>query len=115
MNEFISLREKRVEGIKEYLIYENLIEFVEGFVWYVEIKVFLEKFLFVNDLVLERYGKNLINVVEFIFNIRWSCYSLGLFMCLLLDELLFDWKESFLGIKIILFELIKFFDIVFWK
>lgn len=111
LNEFISLREKRAEGIKEHLTYENLIESVEGPAWYVEIKAFSEKSPLANDLVLERYGKNLINAVESTSNIRRSCYSSGLFMCLLLDELSPDWKESFLGTKTTLFELIKFLDI----
>ncbi|MDM8150866.1 hypothetical protein [Priestia megaterium] len=111
LNEFISLREKRAEGIKEHLTYENLIESVEGPAWYVEIKAFSEKSSLANDLVLERYGKYLINAVESTSNIRRSCYSSGLFMCLLLDELSPDWKESFLGTKTTLFELIKFLDI----
>ncbi|WP_374149064.1 hypothetical protein [Priestia megaterium] len=111
LNEFISLREKRAEGIKEHLTYENLIESVEGPAWYVEIKAFSEKSSLANDLVLERYGKNLINAVESTSNIRRSCYSSGLFMCLLLDELSPDWKESFLGTKTTLLELIKFLDI----
>ncbi|MGG1323550.1 hypothetical protein ABE225_22230 [Priestia megaterium] len=107
LNEFISLREKRAEGIKEHLTYENLIESVEGPAWYVEIKAFSEKSLLPNDLVLKRYGKNLIDVVESTSNIRRSCYSSGLFMCLLLDELSPNWKESFLGTDETLYELIK--------
>ncbi|GAB1802254.1 hypothetical protein [Priestia megaterium] len=111
LNEFISLREKRAEGIKEHLTYENLIESVEGPAWYVEIKAFSEKSSLANDLVLEIYRKNLINAVESASNIRRSCYSSGLFMCLLLDELSPDWKESFLGTKTTLFDLIKLLNI----
>ncbi|PFR97987.1 hypothetical protein [Priestia megaterium] len=111
LNEFISLREKRAEGIKEHLTYENLIESVEGPAWYVEIKAFSEKSPLANDLILKKYGKNLIDVVESTSNIRRSCYSSGLFMCLLLDELSSDWKESFFGTKTTLFELIKLLDI----
>ncbi|WP_394508716.1 hypothetical protein C0132_17965 [Priestia aryabhattai] len=111
LNEFISLREKRTEGIKEHLTYENLIESVEGPAWYVELKAFSEKSSLPNDLVLKKYGKNLIDVVESTSNIRRSCYSSGLFMCLLLDELLPDWKESFFEAKTTLFELIKLLDI----
>ncbi|MET3687558.1 hypothetical protein ABIC37_003078 [Priestia megaterium] len=111
LNEFISLREKRAEGIKEHLTYENLIESVEGPAWYVEIKAFSEKSPLANDLILKKYGKNLIDVVESTSNIRRSCYSSGLFMCLLLDELSSDWKERFFGTKTTLFELIKLLDI----
>lgn len=111
LKKFIDLREKRSEGIKEHLTYENLIESVEGPAWYVEIKAFLEKSSLPTELVLKRYGKNLMDVVESASNIRRSCYSSGLFMCLLLDELSPDWKESFLGTKTTLFELIKLLDI----
>ncbi|MEM5003345.1 hypothetical protein [Priestia megaterium] len=106
LNKFIGLREKRAEGIKEHLTYENLIESVEGPAWYVEIKAFSEKSPLANDLVLKKYGKNLIDVVESTSNIRKSCYSSGLFMCLLLDELSPDWKESFFGTNATLFDLI---------
>ncbi|MEB2277521.1 hypothetical protein LAV82_26260 [Bacillus sp. ILBB4] len=111
LKKFIGIREKRAEGIKEHLTYENLIESVEGPAWYVELKAFSEKSSLADDLVLKRYGKNLINAVESTSNTRRSCYSSGLFMCLLLDELSPDWKESFLGTKTTLFELIKLLDI----
>ncbi len=107
LNEFISLREKRAEGIKEHLTYENLIESVEGPAWYVEIKAFSEKSPLANDLILKKYGKNLINAVESTSNTRRSCYSSGLFMCLLLDELSPGWKESFFDTNATLFDLIK--------
>src|SRR6478609_2487283 len=107
LKKFIGLREKRSEGIKEHLTYENLIESVEGPAWYVEIKAFSEKSPLANDLILKKNGKNLIDVVESTSNIRRSCYSSGLFMCLLLDELSPDWKESFFGTKTTLFDLIK--------
>ncbi|MBX4159872.1 hypothetical protein [Priestia megaterium] len=107
LKKFIDLREKRTEGIKEHLTYENLIESVEGPAWYVEIKAFSEKSPLANDLILKKYGKNLIDVVESTSNIRRSCYSSGLFMCLLLDELSPNWKGSFFGTNATLFDLIK--------
>lgn len=58
LNEFISLREKRTEGIKEHLTYENLIESVEGPAWYVELKAFSEKSSLPNDLVLKNMEKS---------------------------------------------------------
>src|SRR5699024_1069312 len=39
---FISLREKRGNLIDEYLVYENLIETIEGPAWYVELRSFFE-------------------------------------------------------------------------
>ncbi|WP_195694722.1 hypothetical protein [Priestia megaterium] len=111
LNEFIGLRQKRAEGIKEHLTYKNLIESVEGPAWYVEVKAFSEKSPLANDLILKRYGKNLIDIVESTSNIRRSCYSSGLFMCLLLDELSPNWKESFFGTNATLFDLIKLLNI----
>lgn len=63
-------------------------------------------------MILKKYGENLIDVVESTSNIRRSCYSSGLFMCLLLDELSPDWKESFFDINVTLFDLIKRLNIV---
>lgn len=107
LNDFVALREKRAEEIEEHLTYENLIETVEGPAWYVEIKAYSEKSPLGNDLVLKSYGKNLIDKLESTSNIRRSCYSSGLSMCLLLDEFSPDWKERFFDTDATLFDLIK--------
>ncbi|NHM33731.1 hypothetical protein [Neobacillus terrae] len=111
LNDFIALREKRAEGMKEHLTYENLIETVEGPAWYVELKAYSEKSPLANDLIFKNYGKHLIDKFDSTSNIRRSCYSSGLFMCLLLDEFSPSWKESFFGTDATLFDLIKLFNI----
>jgi hypothetical protein len=107
LKEFIELRDKRSEGIKDHLTYENLIESVEGPAWYVELKAYSEKSCLAHELVLKKYGANLLDIFESNSNIRRSSYSSGLFMCLLLDEFLPNWKESFFSRDSTLFDLIK--------
>jgi hypothetical protein len=107
LSDFITIREKRAEVIEEHLIYENLVETVEGPAWYVEIKAYLEKSPLDNDLILNNYGNHLIDTVASTSNIRRSCYSSGLVMCLLLDEFSPNWKESFFDTDATIYDLIK--------
>ncbi|MFT4415818.1 hypothetical protein ACLM5H_18320 [Fredinandcohnia humi] len=107
LNAFIGLREKRLSIIPDYLLYENLVETVEGPAWYVEVKAYVEKSPLAYDSVLQKYGQGLLNKYESTSTIRKSCYSSGLFMCLLLDELSPDWRESFLGTEETLYDLFK--------
>lgn len=107
LNTFFDLREKRTAIINEYLIYENLIETVEGPAWYVELKAYVEKSSLGYDSVLQEYGQYLINKYESTSNIRRSCYSSGLFMCLLLDEFSPGWKERFFSTEETLYDLFK--------
>lgn len=81
LSTFIFLRDERAEKIKEYLLYETLIETVEGPAWYVEFKGFLAKSPFVYEEVLKKYGESLLDQYESTSHIRRSCYSPGLFMC----------------------------------
>ncbi|RHW43352.1 hypothetical protein D1B31_01400 [Neobacillus notoginsengisoli] len=111
LKEFIVLREKRATKCKEYTTYENLIETVEGPAWYVELKAYSEKSPLDNKIVSEKYGEHLLEKVESNLNIRRSCYSSGLCMCLLLDEFSPDWKESFFETNDTLFDLIKQLDV----
>ncbi|ETT86728.1 hypothetical protein MKZ08_09760 [Viridibacillus sp. FSL R5-0477] len=107
LNTFIELKEKRAAIINDYLIYENLIESVEGPAWYVELKAYEEKSSLEYGSVLQNYGQSLINKYESTSNIRRSCYSSGLFMCLLLDELSPGWKEDFFGTEETLYDFFK--------
>ncbi|MGE7920827.1 hypothetical protein ACQKM9_18100 [Viridibacillus sp. NPDC093762] len=107
LNTFIELKEKRATKINEYLIYENLIETVEGPAWYVELKAYEEKSSLAYGSVLQNYGQSLINKYESTSNIRRSCYSSGLFMCLLLDELSPGWEEGFLSTEETLYDYFK--------
>lgn len=107
LSTFIFLRNERAAKIKEYLLYETLIETVEGPAWYVESKAYLEKSPLVYEEVLKKYGESLLNQYESTSNIRRSCYSSGLFMCLLLDELSPGWKVDFLDRVDSLFDIFK--------
>ncbi|MFE3973482.1 MULTISPECIES: hypothetical protein [unclassified Peribacillus] len=107
LNNFIALREKRTAKIKEYLTYEKLIETVEGPAWYVELKAYSEKSPHDYHSVLKKYGQQLLNKYKSTSSIRRSCYSSGLFMCLLLEELSPGWMESFFGIEETLYDLVK--------
>lgn len=104
---FIELREERAKRMKEYVTYENLVESVEGPAWYVELKAYSKKSRLAHELVLQKYGANLLDVFASNSNIRRSSYSSGLFMCLLLDEFVPNWKESFFSTDSTLFDLIK--------
>lgn len=107
LTEFIALREKRTTIINDYLQYENLIETIEGPAWYVELKAYSEKSLESDHLILKKFSQQLINKYESTANIRGSCYSSGLFICLLLDELAPDWKDHFWQNEVTLYDLLK--------
>ncbi|PEJ59248.1 hypothetical protein CN692_07150 [Bacillus sp. AFS002410] len=107
LNSFIALREKRASIIKEHLVYEHLIETIEGPAWFVELNAYSEKSSNSYNSIIEKYGQQLMDNYESTSDIRKSCYSSGLFMCLLLDEFSPSWKESFLEKEETLYELIK--------
>jgi len=107
LNTFIALREKRTAKFNNNLLYENLIETIEGPAWYVELKAYSEKSPLDYKSVLKKYGQNLKDKYESTSDIRKSCYSSGLFMCLLLDEFLPGWKESFWGKEETLYGIFK--------
>ncbi|OJD71026.1 hypothetical protein [Bacillus sp. NH11B] len=107
LNTFIALREKRAAKFNNYLLYENLIETIEGPALYVELKAYSEKTPIAYKSVLKKYGQHLMDKYESTSDIRKSCYSSGLFMCLLLDEFSPGWKESFWGKEETLYDIFK--------
>ncbi|MBT2646613.1 hypothetical protein J7E52_07740 [Bacillus sp. ISL-34] len=107
LNAFIVLREKRAAMIEEYLTYEKLIETIEGPAWYVELRAYSEKSPLGYHSVLKKYAQQLINKYESTSSIRRSCYSSGLLMCLLLEELSPGWMECFFDREDILYDLLK--------
>ncbi|MFF2589619.1 hypothetical protein ACFVSS_17335 [Peribacillus butanolivorans] len=107
LNTFIALREKRAAKFNNYLLYENLIETIEGPALYVELKAYSEKTPIAYKPVLKKYGQHLMDKYESTSDIRKSCYSSGLFMCLLLDEFSPGWKESFWGKEETLYDIFK--------
>ena len=104
---FISLREKRTYIINNHLLYENSIETIEGPAWYVELKAYFKKGQQAYNQVLKSYGQQLMDDFESTSNVRKSCYSSGLFICLLLDDFVPDWKESFWEKEETLYDLLK--------
>ncbi len=107
LQQFMALREKRKCVIEESLLYENLIETVEGPAWYVELNAYAEKSSLSYDCVLHKYGESLLDKDDSCLNIRKSCYSSGLFLCLLLDEISPGWKEHFLDSDNSLYDFLK--------
>ncbi|MDF1510117.1 hypothetical protein PZE06_18435 [Robertmurraya sp. DFI.2.37] len=107
LNTFIALRQQRELQLGAYLEYENLIETIEGPAWYVELHAYYETSQFEFSAVLQKYGEPLINQYQSTVNIRRSCYSSGLFMCLLLDELSPGWKESFFSTEKTIYQYVK--------
>lgn len=107
INNFVALREKRANQMKDYQLYENLIETIEGPAWYVELKAYYKKSLQPYEKVLEKYGKSLLDHFQSSSNIRASCYSSGLFICLLLEDISPNWQESYFNTEDSLFEFFK--------
>lgn len=107
INRFVTIRNKRSEMFGEHFLYEELIETTEGPAWYVELRAFAEKSNLEYASILQKYGQSLLDVYESTANIRRGCYSSGLFMCMLLDELSPKWKDRFLGEKGTLYDLFK--------
>ncbi|MCK1992056.1 hypothetical protein GW626_17030 [Peribacillus muralis] len=106
LHTFIALREKRTAMFEKYLPYEKLIETIEGPAWYVELRAYAEKTSKDYDFVLKKYAQQLINKYESTSSIRRSCYSSGLFICLLLNELSPGWMDSFFDREETLYELL---------
>ncbi|WP_019156292.1 hypothetical protein [Robertmurraya massiliosenegalensis] len=104
---FVSLREQRAIAIDEHLTYENLIETVEGPAWYVEMRAYYEKSGLEFSTILRKYGEPLKDPYQSTIKVRMSCYSSGLFMCVLLDELSPKWKETFFNAKKTIYDYIK--------
>ncbi|WP_139069996.1 hypothetical protein [Bacillus sp. FJAT-27225] len=104
---FIAIREKRESIISEYLIYESLIETVEGPAWYIEYKAYNQKSSLPYNSVLNKFAPILTDNLESSLHLRKSCYGSGLFMCLLLDKIVPDWKRSFFDSKNSLFDFLK--------
>lgn len=113
IKDFICLREKRRRYINKFMDYETTIETVEGPAFYVELHAYSHISPNQNGSILQKYGEDLLDSKEAAFNLRKSCYSSGLYICLLLDELYPDWKESFFEADKLLYDFLK--DIVEWE
>ncbi|GAB3794646.1 hypothetical protein [Virgibacillus kimchii] len=104
---FINLRENRRVYIDRYLDYELSVETVEGPAFYVELHAYNQYSNKSYEEVLNKYSKDLKDNRESTYHLRKSCYSSGLVICLLLDELFANWKETFFDSKILLYDMLK--------
>lgn len=93
---FIELREHRASFMKEeFITYECMVESIEGPAWYVEMNAYNSVCKKDESETLRKYSGFILDVYEANCNIRKSCYSPGMLLCLLLDEILPEWKTSF--------------------
>lgn len=108
---FISLRNKRISLFSEETDYEAAIESVEGPAYYIETKAF--KAMTPNPYEQEQYVKKSLSLltdpIESHLQIRKSCYSSGLALCLLLDQHSSNWHHTFTQSQDSLFEFFKSF------
>ncbi|MUK87946.1 hypothetical protein GMD78_05980 [Ornithinibacillus sp. L9] len=107
LKRFICLRENRRGFIDQFLDYELSIETVEGPAYYVELHAYTHISTYTYDDVLRKYSKSLIDRRESSKLLRKSCYSSGLFICLLLDEVSPNWKETFFDSDKPLYDILK--------
>ncbi len=92
---FISIRQQRRGILGELINYELGIESREGTATYVESKAYWEVSSLPDNFTLAMYGKNLSGYPENLKMFRTSCYSSGMFICLLMDQLELDWQKEF--------------------
>ncbi|ADU28939.1 hypothetical protein [Evansella cellulosilytica] len=106
LSTFFQLREKRRGELGDYLKYEELVETIEGPAWYVEAKAYSHITGTPFKIIIENNGESLLDQIESSTYIRKSCYSSGMFICLLLDEVRPDWKEHFFDCQFSIYELL---------
>ncbi|WAA11798.1 hypothetical protein [Fervidibacillus halotolerans] len=107
IRDFISKRERRKQLMNNHLHYENLIETIEGPARYVEAKAYGDRCGLPLKKVAEEFGADLLDGIESSINIRKSCYSSGLFLCLLLDQLEINWHKDFMDADLSLYDFFK--------
>lgn len=96
IKQFIELREQRARFIKEeFITYECMVESIEGPAWYIEMNAHIAVCKNDESETLRKYSGFILDTYDANCNIRKSCYSSGMLLCLLLDEILPEWKKSF--------------------
>lgn len=109
LNQFILYREKRSSVIGPFIKYEQLIETVEGPAFYIELNAYTVKSDSRKDEEIQSYGEPLLDIADSTRHLRRSCYSAGLFLCSLLDELSPGWQVDFMQTKKTLYEYFREF------
>ncbi|WP_033543146.1 hypothetical protein [Planococcus sp. CAU13] len=105
INEVISLRDERIRLFPAVVDYENRVETIEGPAFYVEYQALRD--ISNSETALERYAHMLLDAEDSHLHIRKSCYSSGLFLCLLLDQLSSGWQKEFVHSELDLFHFFK--------
>lgn len=107
LTQFIAIRESRKTLMEQYFDYELSIETIEGPAFYVESQAYshMSREAYVD--VLRTYRSSLLDNRESSGMLRKSCYSSGLFLCLLLDEIAPNWKETFFESDNMLYDMLK--------
>lgn len=105
IGKYIGAREKRAGLIGESIHYELGLESMEGTATYVEYQACLDKTSLPEQFILSKFGKNLAGYPDSFNSFRHSCYSAGLFICLILDQYNLDWQEEFMNSGKLLYEL----------
>lgn len=95
LRQFILQRETRTANMEDFIGYELLTETVEGPALCVELKAFADQSGMTLEEATFQYGEALLDQEKSVRHLRRSCYSSGLFICLLLDRLYPDWKTEF--------------------
>ncbi|MFE9078185.1 MULTISPECIES: peptide ABC transporter permease [Bacillus cereus group] len=96
MKQFIELREQRARFMKEeFITYECMVESIEGPAWYVEMNAHIAVCKNDESETLRKYSGLILDTYDANYNIRKSCYSSGMLLCLLLDEIHPEWKTNF--------------------
>ncbi|PGK42341.1 peptide ABC transporter permease [Bacillus anthracis] len=96
IKQFIELREQRASFMKEeFITYECMVESLEGPAWYVEMNAYIAVCKNNESETLQKYSGLILDAYDANYNMRKSCYSSGMLLCLLLDEILPEWKTSF--------------------
>ena len=109
LNQFILFREKRAAVIGPFMKYEQLIETVEGPAFYVELNAYVARSGVRKDEEIRSSGEMLLDIADSTRHLRRSCYSSGLFICLLLDELSPGWQANFMQSELTLYEYFRQF------
>ncbi|MCK4260998.1 MAG: hypothetical protein KAX49_18630 [Halanaerobiales bacterium] len=99
ISKFISLREKRKELIGDIIKYELGLESNEGTARYVEFKALSMESELPKEFILSLFGEKLSEYPDDLDGFRHSCYSPGMYICLLLDYFASDWQGQFLKSK----------------
>ncbi|AFQ12037.1 TPA: peptide ABC transporter permease [Bacillus pacificus] len=108
IKQFIKLREQRTSVMGEdFITYEHMIESIEGPAWYVEMNAYNAVCKNDESDTLRKYSGLILDAYEANCNIRKSCYSSGMLLCLLLDEVLPEWKKSFFNSEKSLYAFLK--------